>query len=107
MNIMNKTCLDTRDKRLLSREQEIEGGFINATHLRGGRAMKLTSPSMRGMPDRMILLPGGHIGFVEVRSPGKPSRDFQIEQLRKLGFQVFVIDSPEMIESVLDEIAAN
>lgn len=44
----------------------------------GGIALKLVSPGFDGMPDRLVLLPGGKIGFVEVKVPGKEPRPLQV-----------------------------
>ena len=59
------------------------------------------------MPDRLVLLPGGKISFVEVKAPGKEPRPLQVARhglLRRLGFKVFVLDDPEQIGEILDEI---
>ena len=47
------------------REKTIEKKLISETKAIGGIAPKLVSPGFDGMPDRMVLLPGGRIGFVE------------------------------------------
>lgn len=73
----------------------------------GGIAPKLVSPGFDGMPDRLVLLPGGKIGFVEVKAPGKEPRPLQVARhglLRRLGFKVYVLDDPEQIGGILDEI---
>ncbi len=62
-----------------------------------------------GMPDRIVLLPGRHFGFVEVKAPGKMPRPLQVSRHRlmeKLGFSVYVLDGPEKIGGILDEIQA-
>ena len=72
--------------------------------------MEAFAPSYDGVPDRIVLLPGGKIGFVEVKALGKKPRPLQTARhktLMKLGFRVFVIDSPEQIGEVLDEIENN
>ena len=59
------------------------------------------------MPDRIVLMPGGKLGFVEIKAPGKKPRPVQarrIEQLKRLGFKVYVLDSAEQIPRILDEI---
>jgi len=37
----------------------------------GGMAVKFTSPGLDGVPDRIVLLPGRKIAFVELKAPGK------------------------------------
>ena len=89
------------------REKTIEKKLIVETKAIGGIAPKLVSPGFDGMPDRMVLLPGGKIGFVEVKAPGKAPRPLQVARhrlLQELGFQVFVLDTPEQIGGILDAI---
>ena len=52
-------------------EKQIETAFVKATHQRGGLCLKFISPSTAGVPDRLVLLPDGHMGFVEMKAPGK------------------------------------
>lgn len=58
-------------------------------------------------PDRLVLLPGGRIAFIELKAPGKTLRPLQVRrkrQLEALGFSVYCIDSPEQIGGILSEI---
>ena len=89
------------------REKIIEQHLVKAVKNRGGIAPKLVSPGFDGMPDRLVLLPGGKIGFVEVKAPGKEPRPLQVARhglLRRLGFKVYILDAPEQIGGILDEI---
>ena len=89
------------------REKIIEQHLVKAVKNSGGIAPKLVCPGFDGMPDRLVLLPRGKIGFVEVKAPGKEPRPLQVarhELLRRLGFKVYVLDSPERIGGILDEI---
>ena len=89
------------------REREIEEQLVKAVKAEGGICPKLICPGMNGMPDRLVLLPGCRIGFVEVKAPGKKPRPLQLrrhKQLRQLGFMVFVLDSPEQIPGVIKEV---
>lgn len=89
------------------REKTIEQRLVKAVKNSGGIAPKLVSPGFDGMPDRLVLLPGGKIGFVEVKAPGKEPRPLQVARhglLRRLGFKVYVLDAPEQIGGLLDEI---
>ncbi len=89
------------------REKYVEQRLVKAVKAVEGICPKLLSPGMDGMPDRMVLLPGGRIGFVEVKAPvGKP-RKLQLlrhQILRSLGFKVFILDGAEQIPGILDEI---
>jgi hypothetical protein len=89
------------------REQEIELQLVRAVKKMGGRAVKFMSPGFDGMPDRLVLLPGGKCGFVEVKAPGKRPRALQVvrhEMLKELGFKVYVLDAIGQIEEIIDDI---
>ena len=91
------------------RERQIEQKLVKAVKTAGGIAPKLTSPGFDGMPDRMVLMPGGCIGFVEVKAPGEEPRPLQLSRhrlLRRLGFKVYVLDSIEQIGGIIDDIRA-
>ena len=92
------------------REREIESALVKAVKKRSGYALKLISPNVNGVPDRIILLADGKIGFVETKKPGGKLRVLQEKrkrQLEELGFLVFCLDSKEEIGGVLDAIQAS
>ena len=68
--------------------------------------LKFESPGMSGVPDRVILLPGGHTVFVELKQPGKRERarqEYVQQKIRDAGFAVFSgVDSPEKIRQVAE-----
>jgi hypothetical protein len=89
-------------------EKEIELQLVKAVKKMGGRAVKFMSPGFDGMPDRLVLLPGGKCGFVEVKAPGKKPRALQRvrhEMLKELGFKVYVLDAIGQIEEIINEIS--
>lgn len=89
------------------REREIEEKLRLESQKRGGLAMKFVSPGLVGVPDRIVILPQGRLGFVELKAPGEKPRNIQVrrmEQLRKLGFLVYVLDDKEKIGEILDDI---
>ena len=89
------------------REKVIEHALVMETKSRGGIAPKFTSLGFDGMPDRLVLLPSGRMGFVELKASGRKPRDLQLARhrlLRRLGFKVYVIDEINQIDSVLEEI---
>ena len=70
-------------------------------------AVKFVSPGFDGVPDRLVLLPGGKCAFVELKASGKKLRPLQAKrkhQLEALGFSVYVIDGLEQIGGVLHGI---
>lgn len=73
----------------------------------GGKSMKWVSPGLRGVPDRIILFPGGRIFFVEMKAPGKSLRPLQEKRKREietLGFRIYKIDSVEDINTLLEMV---
>ena len=89
------------------REKEIEHHLVMETRRAGGMALKFVSPSFSGMPDRLVLLGDGKMGFVEVKAPGQKPRPLQLRRhamLRRLGYQIFVLDALEDIPAVLKAI---
>jgi hypothetical protein len=89
------------------RESIIERKLVSATRIMGGLCQKYSSPGNNGMPDRLILFPIGKAGFVEVKRQGKLPRPLQRlrhGQLRRLGFQVHVLDDPAQIPGMLQMI---
>ncbi|WP_346866632.1 MULTISPECIES: VRR-NUC domain-containing protein [unclassified Clostridium] len=92
------------------REKVIEKKLVMEVKKRGGICPKFMSPGFDGMPDRLVLLPDGKAGFVEVKASGKKPRPLQLARhklIRGLGFQVFVIDEEEQIGEILDKIGGN
>ena len=90
------------------KETEIEKKLVRKVKAKGGIAPKFVSPSYAGMPDRLVLLPGGVFAFAELKAPGMKPRPLQVARhrmLRDLGFKVYVIDEVEQIGGMLDELA--
>lgn len=90
-------------------ERDIEKRLVTAVRNRGGMCLKFVSPGTAGVPDRLVLLPEGKSAFVETKAPGRKPRRLQEvrhAQLRDLGHPVYVVDHPDQIEGILDEIQA-
>lgn len=91
------------------RESVVERGFVTAVRKAGGVAFKLSSQTVNGLPDRLVLFPVEKTVFVELKAPGKMLRPLQRKrrlQLMKLGFPVLCIDRPEQIEPAINAILA-
>lgn len=92
------------------REKEIEKKLTQAVKNMGGICPKFVSPGFDGMPDRIVLLPKGHMAFVEVKAPGRKPRALQLARhqlLQQLGFRVYVLDAEEQIEAILSQIGGD
>ena len=89
------------------REKQTEQKLVSSVKKLGGVCPKFTSPGFDGMPDRIVLLPGGRMAFVEVKAIGCKPRPLQLARhgmLQRLGFQVYVLDDAAQIGGILDEI---
>ena len=89
------------------REKTLEQKLVKAVKAAGGICPKWVAPGFDGMPDRIVLLPHGRMAFIEVKAPGKKPRPLQVSRhgmLRTLGFKVYILDRPERIGGIIDEI---
>lgn len=89
------------------RESELEKNFRRMVAQAGGKAYKFVSPGNAGVPDRIVVLPGGRIGFVELKQAGeRPRKQQKLRQaeLAGLGCYTTVVDSAESAEAAIDEI---
>lgn len=85
-------------------EKDLEAKFRQSVKEAGGIAFKFVSPGNAGVPDRLVVLPGGRIGFVELKVNGnKPTalQKRQMERLKKLGCFVCVLDNVALIPEVI------
>lgn len=91
-------------------EKTLEARLVREIEARGGMALKYTSQYHRGIPDRIVLLPGGHTIFVELKSTGQKPTKLQMHAIRKLikiGHSVYIIDRTGLLNRFLlfvDEI---
>ena len=88
-------------------EKTLEAKLRKEIEKRGGMALKLLSQLHRGLPDRLILMPGGWALFAEIKTTGKKPTKLQChcqQQLIQLGFSVGVIDSTERLNEMLEVI---
>jgi hypothetical protein len=81
------------------RENRVEATLRDEVKLLGGWAIKFL-PSVMGLPDRVVLLPGGRIYFVETKSPTgtvEPHQTVVHRRLESLGFPVTVLAHPDAV----------
>ena len=89
------------------RESIIEKKLKTEVTKLGGKAYKFTSPGCAGVPDRLILFPGGKLFFVELKAPSKNLEPLQVKrkkELEQLGFKVFKIDTFAGVNDFLKEV---
>lgn len=87
-------------------ERDLERKLYKALKSAGCLPLKFESPGYTGVPDRIVLIPGGRIAFVEMKAPGKRERPRQVivqRIFRSMGFTVFSsVDSTEKINAVVE-----
>lgn len=73
-------------------EKEIEARLRRYCDKVGVLCYKFVSPGRKGVPDRILIAPGGRVTFLELKAPGKklrPLQKYEHERLRKQGARVF------------------
>ena len=88
-------------------EKTLERKLRESIKAKGGLALKFIPVCYTGLPDRIILAPGGHIYFVELKTTGKKPSNRQIAVhglFGKLGFRVWVIDDNSSLKEFLTRV---
>ncbi|MCI5924659.1 MAG: VRR-NUC domain-containing protein [Oscillospiraceae bacterium] len=89
------------------RESVIETRLRNGVKAMGGICWKFVSPGTAGVPDRLIILPGGKMIFVELKSDTGRTLDIQkhrITELRNIGADVRVLKGLSQVKAFLEEV---
>lgn len=84
-------------------ESGLERGCTRLVNKRGGVLLKLQMS--RGWPDRILMMPGGKLVFVELKRPGKNPTALQAwvhGQIRGLGFRCLVIRTIKEMQLEVD-----
>ena len=85
-------------------ERDIEDHLVERAKAHGGEVRKVKWIGRRGAPDRVVMLPGSRLYWVELKRPGQKAAPHQArehERMRGMGQLVVVIDSFEAIEALL------
>ena len=89
------------------KESTIEARLVREVRKRGGLCYKFTSPGSPGVPDRIVILPGGTTVYVELKTEvGRLAniQKWQIEELRKRGAVVRVLKGMDQVLAFLEEV---
>ena len=88
-------------------EKDLEAKLVKGVKARGGLCMKWVCPGNRGVPDRIVLLPGGQIAFVEMKRPTgsrvDPLQKYWKRILTEMGFRVYTIFTEDELTKLLEE----
>ena len=90
-----------------SKENRVEQWLIDGVKALGGRTFKFVSPGLAGVPDRIVILPGGNVHFVEVKALGGKPSELQLRrltQLRKLGVKALILTGTAEVDDYLYSI---
>lgn len=87
-------------------EKDIERYLTKKVEKLGGQSLKWVCPGNSGVPDRIIILPGGLLYFVELKRP----KGGTVEKLQKLWGQhlahkgqiVFIIKNKAEVDAFID-----
>ena len=89
-------------------EKQIEYRLRDKIKLLGGIAWKLVCPGFTGVPDRLVLMPGGRVFFVELKNGNKgvlSARQVIVHKfLNGLGFKVWIVKDEETLQEFLNAI---
>jgi Holliday junction resolvase len=91
------------------KEAEIERKLVKAVERMGGLAFKFVSPGACGVPDRLLVMPGGRVYFVELKTQiGRLSKiqTYRLKQLCDRGQNVEVIKGEEALKAFVAKLDA-
>ena len=88
-------------------EKQIEAYLVKRVKEIGGIPYKFTSPSNRGVSDRIVVLPGGAIWFIEVKRAGGKLTPLQVkfaETVQTLGHRYACLWSKEEVDKWISQL---
>ena len=89
------------------RESYIEGQLRKQIEKKGGRFYKWVSPGNAGVPDRIAVLPGGRIWFIELKTEKgrlKPVQKWMQGRLKELGCNVRTVYGMDDVRDLMKEV---
>ena len=90
-------------------EKDIERFLVNGVKKLGGVAYKFVSPGNAGVPDRLIVMPGGRVYFVELKTDAGYAtvlQKRQMDRLLRLGCDVNLVRGLDGIKTLLARTTA-
>lgn len=88
-------------------ERDVESYLTRSVERLGGRCEKFIPDLSNGMPDRIVMLPGGVLIWVELKNgteeEARKLQQMQHRKLRRLGQRVEVVQTKEAVDALLQE----
>ena len=94
------------NKNIIS-EKKLEKRLSSEVKALGGWSIKLPAYIVRGLPDRLLLMPHGRAYFAEIKTTGEdltPVQKLVRSKIEALGFKVYKIDSDEALSLTIQNI---
>lgn len=88
------------------KEADLESRLVRGVKKLGGQAFKFVSPGNAGVPDRLVILPGGRIYFVELKTDRgrlSPMQGVQLKRLHDLGASVVIVRGELGVREILQQ----
>jgi len=88
-------------------ERDIERYLVRRIVEHGGVAYKWVSPGRAGVADRIVLLPGGVVWFVELKTAKgrlSPWQKVFAAEMRRMGMNYIVIKSKGEVDELLQRV---
>lgn len=89
-------------------ERDVEKKLVKGVTAVGGIAYKFTSPARRGVADRLVVLPGGRVIFVELKTDTgvlSPLQEAFAADMKRLGQQYVCLYGPDDVKTFLTSLA--
>jgi hypothetical protein len=89
------------------KESAIEAWMARAVRSRGGLCYKWVSPGTTGVPDRIVILPGGRTIYVELKTEVGRLSEIQKHihtELRKRGADVRTLYGLDQVKAFVEEV---
>ena len=103
-------CSTASANTMPTNEKDVESYLRKQCEARRWMCVKFLPDNKVGMPDRVVILPHGHVVWVETKRPkgGRTSaiQKYQHQKLRALGHDVRIVATREVVDALVRELVA-
>lgn len=88
-------------------ESQLEARLGRMVRERGGLYYKFTSPGSPGVPDRIVIAPGGRVIFLELKTQAgclQKIQRYRISEMREKGAEVWVVKGIAQAKAFVEEV---